>query len=196
MQTSTRYNRAIRIVHAVTAAAITFQLLVSLVMDHPHATRPMSAVGKTYFHYHEWAGLLTAGVLLCGWIYRLLNWQRESQSSLYPWISANGCRAVASDLKAFFLFRWTQVPPGSALAGTVHGLGLLVASAMAVSGVAIFIGLWPADRVTPGVHNLMEVHSTLATSMWIYLYGHSLMALWHQLIGHATLTAMFSFKQR
>lgn len=195
MQAPIRYSRAIRILHAAVAAGITFQLLISLVMDHPHATRPMSGAGETYFHYHEWAGLLTAGILLCGWIYRLLNWRRESQGSLYPWVSAKGCRALASDLKAFLLFRWTQIPQGSTLAGTVHGLGLLIASAMAITGVAIFIGLWPTDKVTSGVQNLMEVHSTLATFMWIYLYGHGLMVFWHQFIGHGALATMFSLRQ-
>ncbi|MGH8128891.1 MAG: cytochrome b/b6 domain-containing protein [Gammaproteobacteria bacterium] len=191
-----RHSRAIRILHAATAAAITFQLLISLVMDHPHATRPMSVVGRFYFQCHEWAGLLTAGILLSGWVYRLLNWRRESQGALYPWISVGGCKVVALELKTFLLLRWTKIPQSGALAGTAHGLGLLAASAMAATGVAIFIGLGSADQVTPGVHNLMEVHSTLATFMWIYLYGHALMALWHQFMGHRVFDEMFSFKQR
>jgi cytochrome b561 len=74
------------------------------------------------------------------------------------------------------------------------GWGLLAASAMAVTGVTIFIGLGSTDQVTLGVHNLMEVHSTLATFMWIYLYDHALMALWHQLMGRRVLDAMFNFK--
>lgn len=192
----TRHSRAIRILHAATAAAIIFQLLISLVMDHPRATRPMSAIGHFYFQCHEWGGLLTAGVLLLGWIYRLWNWRRESQGSLYPWTSADGCRAVALELKTLLLLRWTRIPQSGALAGAAHGLGLLVASAMAVTGVAIFIGLGSADQVTPGVHNLMDVHSTLATFMWIYLYGHALMALWHQFLGHRVFGEMFSFRPR
>jgi cytochrome b561 len=67
---------------------------------------------------------------------------------------------------------------------------------MAFTGVAIFVGLWPADKVTPSVHSIMEVHSTLATIMWIYLYGHALMAIWHQFIGHGSLVTMFGFGRR
>jgi len=30
--------------------------------------------------------------------------------------------------------------------------------------------------------------------MWIYLYGHVIIALWHQFAGHASIAKMFSWR--
>jgi cytochrome b561 len=186
-----RYSRFIRLSHTLTAAAIIFQLAMSLIMDHPHTGKPMTIDGELYFRWHEWVGLAALAVLACGWIYRLVNWQRESQGRLCPWATAPGRLSLVREMGLFLRLRWTEIPEDGALVGTIHGLGLLISAAMVLTGGAIYIALGPQDTVTPAANNLMDIHSFLATFMWIYLCGHALMALWHQYMGHGNLARIF-----
>jgi cytochrome b561 len=185
------YNRFIRLLHALTAFAITFQMVISLVMDHPHTKRPMTGSGEFYFRWHEWVGLAVLAILACGWFYRITYWKRESQGRLFPWWRSPGRLSLVNEMKQFLMLRWTHIPQDGALTGTVHGLGLLIAAAMALTGGAVYIALGPQDTVTPAVHKLMDVHSFLATFMWIYLCGHAFMALWHQYMGHGAFARIF-----
>ena len=186
-----QYSRFIRISHALVAFAIIFQMVISLVMDHPHTKKPMDADGGMYFRWHEWVGLAALAILACGWIYRLINWKRESQGRFFPWMTSSGRSSLLQESGQFLRLRWTAIPEYGALAGTIHGLGLLLAAVMALTGGAIYIGLGPQDTVTPGVHSLMDAHSFLATFMWFYLCGHALMALWHQYMGHGSFARIF-----
>jgi hypothetical protein len=43
------YSRFIRLLHTITAVAIVFHLMISLIMDHPHARKPMTINGAQYF---------------------------------------------------------------------------------------------------------------------------------------------------
>ena len=189
------YSRTTRILHALLALTITFQLIVSLVMDHPHIARPMSHAGAIWFEWHEWVGLTVVAVLLVSWIYRLMNFQREAQGQLFPWLNAPGrSELLAESGQLLSLKKWTTLPETGALAGTIHGLGLLIATAMAVTGGVLYLKLWPANIVTGNTADLMDVHSNLATIMWAYLYGHGLMAVWHQFIAHASISKMFRLR--
>lgn len=186
-----KYSRFIRWTHLLAALAIAFQMAISLIMDHPHTKKPMNADGGLYFAWHEWVGLAALAIIIGAWLYRVLTWKRESHGRLFPWLNTAGRHALLQDLKQFALLRWTSLPVDGALAGTVHGLGLLMASAMALTGGFIYIGLGPENKITPGVHNVMDLHSFLATFMWIYLGGHCAMAIWHQYAGHGSFARMF-----
>jgi cytochrome b561 len=191
MQSATRYGRFVRLSHALVAAAIVFQLASSLIMDHPHAKKPMTVDGGLYYRWHEWVGLAALAILACSWVYRVLTWKRETQGRIFPWVTAAGRSALVVETKRFLSLRWTTIPEDGALAGTVHGLGLLIASAMALTGGAIYLALGPHDIVTPAAHSIMDLHSFLSTFMWIYLCGHAAMALWHQFAGHGSFARIF-----
>ena len=191
MEITMQYSRFIRWTHALAAIAIIFQMAISLIMDHPHTKKPMTDDGGLYFAWHEWVGLAALAVLIAGWLYRVVQWKRESNGRLFPWVNAAGRQNLGRDLVQFLRLRWTTLAVDGALACTIHGLGLLIGTAMALTGGIIYIGLGTVNTVTPGVHNLMDVHSFLATFMWIYLGGHAVMALWHQFAGHGSFTRMF-----
>jgi cytochrome b561 len=185
------YSRFTRWSHALVAATISFQLLISLIMDHPHRDKPMTIDGGRYFGWHEWVGLAALAILACAWIYRLINWKQESQGRLFPWLASTGRSSLIRDAGQFLLLRWTNIPQDGALVGTIHGLGLLIASTMAITGGVIYVLLGPQDTLTPAVNSLGDLHSFLSTFMWIYLCGHALMALWHQYMGHGSFARVF-----
>ncbi len=190
--TKSRFSRPIRALHALTALLIVTQLLISLVMDHPHRSRPMRPSGALYFEWHTWVGLAALAVLALGVLYRVVRWRSELQARMFPWVARGGRSALAAEIRDFLSLRWTRVPEEGALAGTVQGLGLLIALAMAFTGGALYILLGPDNTVTGSSDKLGDVHSFLSNFMWAYLWGHTLMALWHEYMGHRSVRNMFT----
>ncbi len=178
--------------HALIAAAITAQLALTLVMDHPNAKgRPMTPAGAHWFSWHEWVGLFAFAVLVANWAYRAAVWKRQGQGRLFPWLTRDGRAALMRELRSFARLRWGEMPVDGALAGTVHGLGLALATEFAATGTLLFILLWPANVVTPLASRLMYLHQLMGPVMWSYLAGHGAMALWHQYAGHRSFPRMF-----
>jgi cytochrome b561 len=194
MITPFRYNRALRAMHALIALAIVAQMVLTLVMDHPSAKRPMRPPGSMYFQWHEWVGLAAFAVLAANWIYRVVNWKREGQGRLFPWVSRDGRAALGAELRDFLRLNWKAIPAEGALAGTIHGLGLLLATALAGTGLMLYVVLWPANVVTPFAEQLMYVHQLMGPAMWTFLAGHGAMAVWHHFSGDRSLVKMFSLR--
>lgn len=194
MTTPFRYNRSLRFMHALIALAIVVQMVLTLLMEHPSARRAMSPTGARYFQWHEWVGLAAFAILAVNWIYRLSKWKREGQRRLFPWVTREGLGQLGGELRDFARLKWSAIPVDGALAGTIHGLGLLLASELAATGALLYVLLWPANVVTPLAKQLMEVHQFMGPAMWTYLAGHGAMAVWHQFSGEDSLAGMFSLR--
>jgi cytochrome b561 len=173
-----------KLLHLMFAAAVVHQLLISLVMVVPEGNRP----GNSFFELHEWVGVLTLGLLVIFWIWSLVRRGEARFGMLFPWFSGARRSAFWADLKAHLAsLRRGRVPltEESPLASAVHGLGMLIATAMALTGAVGYF--FPATRI------LLEVHMTIAPIMWAYLIGHVGLALLHQMAGHRILQRMFGF---
>ena len=173
-----------KLLHLLIAAALVHQLLISLIMVVPARNRP----GNSYFELHEWVGVVSLGLLVTFWTWTLVRRGETRFGMLFPWFSGARRSAFWADLKAHLAsLRRGQVPltEESPLASAVHGLGLLIATAMASTGA--FGYFFPAIRF------LLGVHETVAPIMWAYLVGHVGLALLHQLAGHRILQRMFGF---
>ncbi len=100
---------------------------------------------------------------------------------LFPWFSAAQRRAVFADA-AMQLHRLLRLQPpdddDGALASAVHGLGLLVVTAMAVTGTTYFFA-----EGTPLARNALSLHKLLANLTWAYLVAHAGLALLHHAFG-------------
>ena len=156
---------------------------------------PGDEPGWPYF-LHEQVGLVGLGVLALFWLWTLVRHPLETPvARLVPWFSPSRIAAVFEDIarlvRALFSFR---APPLEldALASAVHGLGLLVASFLALSGAAwfyLFAGT-PYGRIVMGMHKLS------ANLMWAYLIGHALVAVVHHALGDDIFSRMFWVKRR
>ena len=178
-----RYSRYIRLSPALIAVATIFQLVISFIMDHPYASKPMTSGGGLYFRWHEWVDVVALAILACGWIYRVINWKQAFHGRFFPWVTAPGRLSLVRETGQFLRFRWTEIPQDGALVGTIHGLGLSIIAALVLTGGALYVALGAQNTVTPQARSLVTLHLSLATFMWIYLCGHTLMAVWHQYIG-------------
>lgn len=178
------HSKLTRLLHLLLAVAVVHQLFISLVMVVPEAKRP----GNSFFELHEWVGLFTLGLLVIFWIWTLVRRGETRFGMLFPWLSRTRRSAVWVEVKAHLAsLRQRRIPfaQESSLASAVHGLGLLIATAMVFTGATGYF--------LPGAEFLLEVHATIAPLMWAYLVGHVGLALLHQIAGHRMLQRMFSF---
>jgi len=80
------------------------------------------------------------------------------------------------------------------LAGTVHGLGLLLVLALGISGAIMLYGMEESGKMLGFVHDMKELHEILGTILWVYIVGHVGMVIIHQLFGHPMFQRIFSLK--
>ncbi len=191
MDKSDYWQRPTRYLHLGLVLTVTAQLLLSLVMATPHGDRLRSALQTGSFAVHEWVGMSTLVIVILHWLWSLRIHHAASLGHLFPW-RGTGRRQVIGELRALLQGRLPKDETQGGLAGLVHGLGLLAVTAIAISGGVLFFlipenGLPASDTV----HNLGDIHSFIATFVWLYWGAHIAMALLHHVLGHDTLRRIF-----
>jgi len=189
-----KHDLITRWLHAAIAVAITFQLLVSQLMAAPEPGHPSAGFGAWAYDAHEAVGLTVLGLLVLHWLWKFTGHVYGGMGRLFPWFSAIRRREIGEELKLLTARRFRDIPERGALAGAVHGLGLLAATAMAVTGGAIFLGMGENGGMSASIHVVREIHEFIANFMWAYLIGHAGMAVLHQWLGHRTLSDMFRLR--
>jgi cytochrome b561 len=147
------------------------------------------------FALHEWVGVAALAVLVLFWTWTFLRHRSETPFSLLiPWFSGVRRRAVFIDAKRRIGRLMALGAPvdgesnkEGAFPSAVHGLGLLVASVMAVSGAAYFF-FFEGTSVGAAV---LGLHKLFANLMWAYLVGHASLAMIHAVRGDGVLSRMF-----
>ena len=93
------------------------------------------------FALHQQVGFVGLGVLMLFWLWTLIRDERETPlQRLFPWFSAEPLAEVVADIRAIVrAVAGPRAPPLhlDALSSAVHGLGLLLATFLAMSGAAL-----------------------------------------------------------
>jgi cytochrome b561 len=193
-QSNVKHSGATRLFHATLATAIAVQLSTSLIMPGPD-----EAAGAWIFQVHQYSGIVAAALAFAFWLTIFLRREGTELGAMVPWFSAHRLKALLADIRAHFSalarLRLPPVDQDSALAAAVHGLGLLLMTVMAGTGVAyyviVYLGLHSAE---PDDMLVMQVHFLFANLVWVYLIAHAGLAMLHQVLGHPSLGRMWSFK--
>lgn len=176
-----------RLAHLGVVTMVAAQLATSSLMTPP--PRDGGGVGDLWFAAHTLLGLGAVAAVVLLWLAVLARPAGDTTppSALFPWFSAHRRAALAEDIT-----RVTRrvragcfphaVDTGGALAPAVHGLGLLVLSAVVVTGSLGWYG---------GFRALLATHPVFTTLLWVYLGGHVGFALLHQGMGEGRLGYMF-----
>lgn len=179
--------------HALLGLAVVHQILASEWMTPPWEHDDASPVSTALFELHEWVGL-ASGVVLMALVAGLVGRYGGSGgfvSRFLPWLRPDG-RAQASGQALSLvreLFRRLRVPQQQetgVLAAACEGLGLAAIAFMASTGAA----MWAFEDSTGAVRSLAEIHEGGALLVQVYLAGHVIMALLHELNGEGLLRAM------
>ncbi len=190
-----RHPLSTKLVHMALAAAVVTQLLTSLLLAAPSNGRS----GDLFFELHEYSGLAALVFVLAFWLVAVLRHRGTPLVRLFPWLNPEGRRAFWQDLQLHLLaLRRRRLPPfreDAPFAAAIHGLGLLLMTAMAASG-ALY---WFAGGGDPEAGGLifvaMLIHKALANLVWAYLIGHAGMAVVHHVTAHQPLGEMWSLQR-
>jgi cytochrome b len=160
------WDKVTRITHWALMITFTFQLFGGLLVSTPGT--------YVYFYAHEYGGLLALAVIVAFWLWTHTNYDVPR---LFPWSRA-GMQEVMTELRGL---RRERLPaPGRArgLSSFVHGLGLLAATGMALTGLMIFLtvpggrGAWDDTTSYSAFTNFVLLHKLIAYPLWIYYFGH------------------------
>lgn len=187
------FTRFTRFLHFLVVMGIGAQLLLTLVMVHPHPGHP----GNEWFEVHEMVGLAMAGLLVVYWVHTLFRSGDISFGRLFPWFSGQRLALLREDIRLHVshMARFTLPENRGAapLPGAVQGLGLLCALLLGLTGVAVFLGMAENGVTTGWIHDAKEVHESFGPLMWTYLVVHAAMGFLHQLSDGKTLSDMMRF---
>lgn len=189
-----RHDRTTRWLHAGIALGITAQLGLSLVMEAPDDQDEVLVTGLPLqlFEAHEYIGMALLALLVLHWLWSLSGHIEGGFGQLFPWFSKERMVKVTAEAKEALKFKVSDPEVSNALAGAVHGLGLLAATGMAATGAVIFFNLSETGHMTELGDTFHEIHETLGPLMWAYLIGHVAIAVIHKKMGHTNVKEMFS----
>ena len=190
------YDRITRWLHAGIALAVVVQLVSSQVMAVPQPGQLLKVTETTFFSVHRWSGICVLGLLVLHWLWSSAGHVVYGWGHLFPWFSEARLREVLSALKAMPDWLRGRLSGESnettPLAGAVHGLGLVVATAMALTGSTIFFGMAPDGSMSGFIEVVREIHGFIANFIWAYFVGHVGMAVLHQWRSEPLIFKMFN----
>jgi cytochrome b561 len=173
-----------RVLHLLLLVAVLTQLISSQFIEQPLPGEAPSVI----FSLHEYVGLGTFVIVFAFWCWTLIRQGETKFGRLFPWLSPRRVREVVADtlgqLRRLSRGDFSD-QSGGAMVSSVHGLGLLVMTGMAVTGSAYFFLSGTL------AHTALSLHSLMANLVWAYLIGHSTLAALHHLLGSDILARMF-----
>jgi cytochrome b561 len=191
-----RYDFITRLLHTGIALGISAQLGLSLLMEAPDDKDEKLVTGLPLqlFQAHEYIGMMLLALIVLHWLWSLSGHVADGIGHLFPWFSKARMCKVTTEAREALKFRLSDPEISNALAGAVHGLGLLAATGMAVTGSVIFFNLTvETGHMTPLGEVFHDIHGAIAPLIWVYLVSHIAIAAVHKRMGHNNVKEMFSF---
>jgi len=191
-----RFSRAIQRIHLAIVCLVAFQLFSEQLMEIPKPGEAVDDVQALFLLLHEWNGFIVLGLAV---LFLLLRADKSQQRhSLFPWLSTAGWKGlfkeIAHDVPGWFRGKLNKPEDSFHIASTVHGLGILLLIGLGATGIIVFAGLEPNGYMDRDTKLIKDLHTDMGTLIWIFVLGHSAMALLHQLAGHRVFQSIFSAK--
>jgi len=191
-----RFSRTTRLLHLTITLAVLIQLISGQLMKVPKPGEVVHLIESMFLGLHEWNGFVVLAIVAFYLMY--LTDDSSGWARLFPWMSTSGCKGlwqeICFDIPGWLKGRLKEPAESNHIAGTVHGLGILLSIGLGSTGIMIFMRLSSGGEMNDELRLLKELHADLGTLMWIYIYGHASMTIIHQLKGHNVLRDIFSLK--
>lgn len=186
-----KYSQPVKVLHALFAFGITLQLLLSGVMRQPRPGRVRAASEALAFATHEYVGLALIVILVIHWLLHLAGHVPKGPAHFFPWFSRERRGRLLVEAKELLRMRLGQPEAQDAIAGAIQGLGLVIATLLALTGGLIYFGMADDGTMSAATRSIRTAHTTLAPVMWGYLGIHIAAALAHVAAGHRSILAIF-----
>ena len=191
-----RFTRAIQSIHLAIVCLVLFQLFSEQLMEIPKPDKAIDETQALFLQLHEWNGFIVLGLAV---LFLMLRFDKiQERHSLFPWLSASGWKGIfkeiCNDIPGWFKGKLKKPEESSHIASSVHGLGILLLLGLGATGIMVFMELQPNGYMDKDTKLIKDLHSDMGDLIWIFVLGHSAMALLHQLAGHRVFQSMFLSK--
>lgn len=170
------HSQATRIAHAGLSLAVGVAFLSGIIMRPPLQNYP----ANVFFEVHLISVCTAATFALAFWAVVLTRKTGSAAGLLVPWFSPFRLKALWCDVQAHASgAAATQLSEASPVAAAFQGLGLLLVTAMALSGLLADLaeaGGFVGEQTVCIATHLSHVLDAL---VWLYILAHGLMALIH-----------------
>jgi len=191
-----RFTRAIQTIHLAIVCLVSFQLFSEQMMEIPKPDKPTDDTQALFLLLHEWNGFIVLGMAIL--FLMLRSDKSQERHSLFPWLSVSGWKGIfkelVHDIPGWFKGKLKKPEESFRIASSVHGFGILLLIALGSTGIMVFMGLEPNGYMDKDTKLIKDLHSAMGELIWIFVLGHSAMALLHQLVGHRVFQSMFIAK--
>ncbi|MDQ7010840.1 MAG: cytochrome b/b6 domain-containing protein [Mariprofundaceae bacterium] len=188
-----RYSVEEKVLHFLIAGGMIFQLVIENRMRRPEPGKSVTESQIMLFGAHEFVGVCLLIMVITRFM--LMTGNRKSLLRLFPWLEPEGRHGIMNEIRNtlpdWFTGQLKDAGEQDFLAKTVHGLGLLLALGLGLTGLVLFIGISPEGAMGALGKEVVEVHELLGTLLWVFITGHVVMTLYHQLLGHRVLQYIF-----
>jgi cytochrome b561 len=191
-----RYDRITRLMHAGMALGVLAQLGLSLAMEAPDDQDEEMASGLPLklFFVHEYIGLALLVLLVLHWLWSMSGHVSGGFGHLFPWFSRERMQKVLAETRVILQLKLLDPEVDNELAGAVHGLGLLTATAMAATGTVLYFNITDSGHWNDLAHTFHSIHGFLSWFMWAYVISHVFLAVLHKRAGRESAKDIFTFK--
>jgi len=188
-----RYSAEEKVLHFLIAGGMIVELIIENWMLRPQSGKTATVSQVLLFGAHEFIGIGLLVIVMTRFMLMIGN--RKDFLRLFPWFDKGGRRSLARELRSalpsWFSGKLKDTGEQDFLAKTVHGLGLLLALGLGLTGLLLFIEISPKETISALGRGAMEVHDVMGTLLWIFISGHIAMTIYHQLLGHRVLQYIF-----
>jgi len=188
-----RYTAEDKILHFMIGGGMLFELIIENWMQRPKPDEPGTVLQILFFGVHEFVGISLLAIIVTRFL--LMIGDKQNFLRLFPWFNAGGRRALSSELREapsnWLSGNLKDTEEQNFLARSVHGLGLLLALGLGLTGTTIFSEISPEGTMGALGLGALEIHEVLGTLLWVFLIAHVTMAIYHQMLGHRALQHIF-----
>ncbi len=188
-----RYTFEEKVLHFLIAGGMILELILEHWMQRPKPGETITVSQALFFGAHEFIGISMLVIVMTRFM--LMAGERKDFLRLFPWFEEKGRQGLVYELRNappdWFSGNLKAIGEQDFLAKTVHGLGLLLALGLGLTGLTLFIEISPEGATGALGRGAMEVHALMGTLLWVFLIAHIAMTIYHQLLGHRAMQHIF-----
>lgn len=130
---------------------------------------------------HMWIGYGVSFFLVCQWVLLSLKRNHFVRAHVFPY-HFEGRKCMVADLKLLFKGRLPPTGARSGLSGLIEGLGLMLITLMAMTGLIFHFAAVYEKTTLPSMITIRDIHNFFSYFVWAFVIGHGGMAVLHKII--------------